>query len=269
MIVFPNCKINLGLHVTRKREDGYHDLETIFFPLHIHDILEFVPAASFSFQSSGLHVKGNTDQNLCVKAYHLLKKECPALPEVSMHLHKVIPMGAGLGGGSADGSFALTSLNEYFHLGLDAGKLKALSLRLGSDCPFFILNQPCFATGRGEILEPLSLDLSGYFIILVYPGIAVNTAEAFEGISPQKPAHSLQEKITGPLEKWKEWMVNDFEQPVFRRFPEIAKIKQDLYNAGAFYAAMTGSGSSCFGIFRNPPELHFPGSYRVFRVQAK
>jgi 4-diphosphocytidyl-2-C-methyl-D-erythritol kinase len=198
-----------------------------------------------------------------------LKKEYPSLPEVSMHLHKVIPMGAGLGGGSADGSFALTSLNDYFHLGLDREQLKALSLQLGSDCPFFILNQPCFATGRGELLKPLSLDLSGYDIILVYPGIAVSTAEAFRGISPQKPSHSLPEKITEPVEKWKDWMVNDFEHPVFRRFPEIAKIKEDLYNAGALYAAMTGSGSSCFGIFRNPPEWHFPGSYRVFRVQVK
>ena len=269
MIVFPNCKINLGLHITRKREDGYHDLETIFFPLEINDILEFIPSQTFHFQSSGVPVSGNADQNLCVRAYHLLKHEFPQIPDITMHLHKVIPMGAGLGGGSADGSFVLTALNKYFQLGLDVEKLIALSLQLGSDCPFFIINQPCFASGRGEIIEPVRINLSGLYIILVYPGISVSTAEAFSGIRPKMPAYSLREKIQEPLHTWKEWMINDFEKTVFGRYPEIGKIKGNLYDKGAEFAAMSGSGSACFGIFRQLPDIRFPDSYRVFKVQVK
>ena len=269
MIVFPNGKINLGLHITRKREDGYHDLETIFFPLDIHDILEFIPSKEFSFQSTGIAINGTAHQNLCVKAFQLLKDQFPELPEVTMHLHKVIPMGAGLGGGSSDGSFALTALNEYFNLGLDKPSLKSLSLQLGSDCPFFIANQPSYAMGRGEILEPVSVDLSGIYIVLVYPGIVVSTAEAFAGIVPRQPSISLKDRIREPMEKWKDWMVNDFEKTVFHRFPEIAAIKKTLYASGAAYASMTGSGSCCFGIFRTLPDLHFPDHYEVFRVKVK
>ena len=269
MIVFPNGKINLGLHITRKRQDGYHDLETIFFPLGIYDILEFIPSREFIFQTSGIAIKGDIQQNLCVKAFQLLKDQFPHLPDITMHLHKAIPMGAGLGGGSGDGSFALIALNEYFKLSLDSAALKVLSLQLGSDCPFFISNQPCYATGRGEILEPVTVDLSGLYIIVVYPGIVVSTAEAFAGIVPRQPKISLKEKIREPLDQWKEWMVNDFEKTVFHYFPEIGRIKETLYAAGAVYAAMTGSGSSCFGIFRTLPDLHFPDHYRVFRVKVK
>ncbi len=269
MIVFPHCKINLGLHVTRKRPDGYHDLETVFFPLGIHDALEFIPSDKFSFQHSGLDIPGTGDQNLCVKAFHLLKSKFPLLPAVTMHLHKVIPMGAGLGGGSSDGSFALSALNEYFQLGLGTEELIRLSLELGSDCPFFIVNKPSYATGRGEILEPVSIDLKGYHILLVYPGIAVSTADAFSGIVPQTPAYSLKEKIQTPVDQWSDWMVNDFERPVFERFPDIKKIRETLYSSGAVYASMSGSGSACFGIYKETPHVKFPDHYRVFRVQVK
>jgi 4-diphosphocytidyl-2-C-methyl-D-erythritol kinase len=269
MVVFPNGKINLGLHVTRKREDGYHDLETIFFPLPVYDALEFIPSGKLSFEVSGLPIRGDAEQNIVTKAYRLIKDEFPDLPELSIHLHKAIPMGAGLGGGSADGSFTLSALNKYFHLGISTEKLVALSLQLGSDCPFFIINQPSYARGRGELLEPLSLKLSGYYMMLVYPGIEVSTAEAFEGIIPRQSVHFLPEKIKEPVEHWKEWLVNDFEKTVIPRFPVIGEIKEKLYSSGALYASMSGSGSSCFGIFSSLPALHFPDHYTVFRVQIK
>ena len=269
MVVFPNAKINLGLHVTRKRSDGFHDLETIFYPVGINDILEFIPSSRFSFRTTGLPIHGDYAQNLCVKAWQLIKSAFPDLPEPAMHLHKVIPMGAGLGGGSADGSFVLKALNEYFNLKMTTDRLLALALELGSDCPFFIGNKPCFATGRGEILEPIELSLSGFEIIIAYPGISVNTGEAFSGIVPGQAPYSLKDKILEPLEKWKGWLVNDFEQTVFHKFPEIGLIKDKLYDSGAVYASMSGSGSSCFGIFKTSPLLDFPPQYKVFRVPVK
>jgi 4-diphosphocytidyl-2-C-methyl-D-erythritol kinase len=269
MIVFPNCKINLGLHITRKREDGYHDLETIFYPLNLTDIVEFIPSKSFSFQTTGIDIDRNSGQNLCVKAYELLKAVFPELPPVSMHLHKQIPMGAGLGGGSADGSFALKALNDHFQLGLSDEKLIELSLQLGSDCPFFIVNKPCYATGRGEILEPVLVNLAGYHILLVKPEISISTASAFSDIKPNVHPYSLRECIEEPVESWKERMVNDFEKTIFNRFPLISAIKSELYANGAVYASMTGSGSSCYGLFREKPDLRFPGQCRVFHVLAK
>jgi 4-diphosphocytidyl-2-C-methyl-D-erythritol kinase len=270
MIVFPNCKINLGLHITRKREDGYHDLETIFYPLLIRDILEFIPAPAFSFQTSGLSIPLEPEQNLCVKAYRLLKSRFSQIPELSIYLHKVIPMGAGLGGGSADGSFILKAMNAYFSLGLQTEELLDLSLQLGSDCPFFIINKPVYARGRGEIMEPLSIDLSGYHIILINPGIQVSTAAAFSGIVPALPLHSLRNRILEPVETWKDWLTNDFEKTVFEQFPGIARIREWLYSRGAIYASMTGSGSSCYGLFRENPDLAGnPEGSAVFHVPAK
>lgn len=269
MIVFPNCKINLGLHITRKRADGYHDLETIFFPLQVNDAMEFIPSSAFSFQTTGLSINGNWEENICIKTYHLLQKRFPFLPPISLHLHKVIPMGAGLGGGSSDAAFLLNAMNSYFGLGLSTDELIKISLELGSDCPFFIVNKPCYATGRGEILEPIELDLSGYHIVLVYPGIEIKTAVAFEGIIPRPSPASIREKISMPVSSWKGWMVNDFEKTVFPQFPEIENIRKGLYDAGALYASMTGSGSTCYGIFESLPELNFPKTYRVFKVQVK
>ncbi len=266
MVVFPNCKINLGLHITRKREDGYHDLETIFYPIQVTDIIEFIKAPIFSFQSTGQPVNGNPNHNLCVKAYDLLKSRFPLLPGIKVHLHKAIPMGAGLGGGSSDAAFLLKTLNDYFFLGLVHEQLVDLSLQLGSDCPFFISNVPCIGTGRGEILEPVDLNLAGYHVVLVYPGIIVSTADAFSGIKPGIPQHSVRSNIVEPIDTWKEWMVNDFETSVFQKFPVIGKIKVQLYEAGAVYASMSGSGSACFGIFKTPVDITFPASYTVFKV---
>ena len=251
MVVFPNGKINLGLNVIRKRIDGYHDLETVFYPTRTQEVLEIIHSDVLEFTTSGLPVAGDAKDNLCLKAYHLLKKDIPDLPAVKIHLHKVLPMGAGLGGGSADGAFALNLLNQTFKLKLTAQQLLSYALQLGSDCPFFILNKPCFASGRGEHLLPITIDLSSYKIILVHPGIHVSTAMAFSKLKPGKPSISIQQLITQPVETWKEQLVNDFEEPVFEMFPEIKEIKEGLYNAGALYASMSGSGSCVYGIFED------------------
>jgi 4-diphosphocytidyl-2-C-methyl-D-erythritol kinase len=251
MLAFPNCKINLGLHILNKREDGFHNLETVFYPLNIKDALEVIPFSGqqLQFIQTGLTVTGSEADNSCVKAYHLLKKDFPQLPAVQMHLHKTIPMGAGLGGGSADGAFALQLLNTKFELQLSQQQLINYALQLGSDCPFFIMNKPCFATGRGEILEPVALDLSAYKIAIINPGIHVNTGWAFSQLTPALPAKSIKQIITQPVQTWKHELKNDFEDVVFAAHPSIKSIKETLYNEGALYAAMSGSGSTVFGIF--------------------
>jgi 4-diphosphocytidyl-2-C-methyl-D-erythritol kinase len=256
MVIFPNCKINLGLRILRKREDGYHDLETIFYPLGIKDVLEVITStnaettkANINFHQSGLAIDGDASTNLCVRAFELLRKEFPSLASIEMHLHKNIPLGAGLGGGSADGAFALMLINEKFQLGLSTEKLIDLALQLGSDCPFFIVNSPSYATGRGEFMEPISLNLSAYNFLVVSPGIHVSTAKAFSLVKPALPALSLRQIVQKPIADWKNELVNDFEQPVFELHPEIKQIKEELYEAGALYASLTGSGSSVFGIF--------------------
>ncbi len=275
MILFPNCKVNLGLNITRKRADGFHDLETIFYPLALNDALEIIQSpnaaveesySSFpaimqgpfkfddvEFSSSGLNIQGDPSHNLCIRAYQLLKKDFPTLPPIKMHLHKTIPMGAGLGGGSSDGAFALKLLNQKFNLGLSNNVLQQYALQLGSDCPFFILNTPCIARGRGELLQPMSLDLSGWHFLLVHPSIHVSTSDAFSSIIPAEPAESIEQIIKLPPVQWKNSLKNDFEAPVFKRFPELAAIKQSLYDHGASYASMSGSGSSLYGIFSSKP----------------
>ena len=258
MILFPNCKINLGLSVLGKRRDGFHELETVFYPLPLTDVLEVIAAnqedtdnASF-FTASGLPVPGDLQDNLCVKAYNLLKEGFSLLPAIQMHLHKVIPMGAGLGGGSADGACALQLINDLFNLQLTTNQLIQYAARLGSDCPFFIINQPGVAKGRGEILEEINLNLGDLRFVLVCPGIHINTGWAFSQLTmqlPESPPVPVQEAIRQPVEVWKEILVNDFEKPVFRHYPAIEKIKNRLYEQGALYASMSGSGSSLFGIF--------------------
>ena len=273
MIVFPNCKINLGLQILNKREDGYHNLETIFYPVQLCDALEVVrsasqqPSSAISFQSTGLPIDIAAQNNLCIKAYELLKKDFLSLPPVQMHLHKTIPMGAGLGGGSSDAAFTLKLLNEKFKLGISQTQLIKYALQLGSDCPFFIINKPCYATGRGEILEPVDLDLSAYKFAIVNPGIHINTSWAFaqlniDGSGRPKRIDSKR-IIQQPISTWKDELKNDFEEPVFKEFTEIENIKQMLYKAGAVYASMTGSGSSVFGIFNKDQklELNIPNSY--------
>ena len=269
MIVFPNCKINLGLHILQKREDGFHELETVFYPIVLQDALEIVqhptPVTAIEFSGSGLTVEGNMSDNICVKAYHLLKKDFPHLPSIRMHLHKAIPMGAGLGGGSADGAFALSLLNQKFNLGLNKQSLISYALQLGSDCPFFIMNTPCYATGRGENLEPISLDLSPYKFVIVNPQIHVNTGWAFSQITLGAGKKSIKEIIQTPKENWKQSLKNDFEEAVFGYHPEIKDIKTALYKTGAIYSSMTGSGSTVYGIFEKDatPEMSFPVHYFV------
>ena len=253
MVSFPNCKINLGLHILGKREDGFHNLETVFYPIAFKDALELIPATNNSteieFTGTGLAVDGDIADNLCVKAYHLLKKDFPHLPPVKVQLHKSIPMGAGLGGGSSDASFMLKLLNDKFRLNLSTAQLLNYALPLGSDCPFFIINKPCFATGRGEILEDIKVDLAAYKIVLINPGIHINTAWAFSNITPALPKKSIKEIIEQPIETWKAELKNDFEEPVFTAHPQVKAVKKSLYDQGAIYAAMSGSGSTVFGIF--------------------
>lgn len=261
MVVFPNSKINIGLNILDKRPDGFHNLETVFVPIQLKDSLEIIRAkenTGVTFSQSGFAVDGNADDNLCVKAYHLLKKDFPQLPSIQMHLHKTVPMGAGLGGGSADAAFTLQMLNDKFHLGLSTNQLIQYSLSLGSDCPFFIINKPCFASGRGEILTPLELSLKGYHLVLINPGIHVNTGWAFARLKTgNRVSKKLSEHITAPVADWRNLIGNDFEEPVFTAHPSLKEIKENLYNKGALYAAMSGSGSSIFGLFTSPADINF------------
>lgn len=271
MVSFPNAKINLGLNIIRKRADGYHDLETVFYPVALKDALEIVPrtkGTDNNFFSSGLPIAGVPGDNLCLKAYHLLKKDFPDLPAIDMHLHKTIPMGAGLGGGSADAAFALRMLNQLCSLDLSTTALKTYALELGSDCPFFIDNTPCWATGRGENLTPLEIDLTPYRLLLVNPGIHVSTASAFAGIRPVEPAQSIKAIIQLPVNEWKDLLVNDFENTVFAQFPAIGQVKENMYREGALYASMTGSGSTVYGLFDKHHPLTFAGkaSFQVFTL---
>lgn len=265
MVQFPNCKINIGLNIVAKRTDGYHDLETVFYPVAIKDALEVIRSTETTFQVSGLAVAGNEEDNLCLKAYRLLKQDFPELPQVSIHLLKAIPMGAGLGGGSSNGAFMLSMLNKKFQLQLTNEQLINYALQLGSDCPFFIINSPCFATGRGEKLTPVHVDLSAYRLVVVNPGIHVSTKEAFSKLTPKTPAKPVQEAIEQPVDTWRKNIVNDFEEAVFRLYPEIKEIKTTLYSAGAIYASMTGTGSTVFALFEasSIPDFLFPGHYYI------
>ncbi len=268
MVLFPNCKINLGLHILQKRADGFHDLETVFYPLPLHDALEIVTAEEPIFSHSGIEIPGEADHNLCRQAYELLKKDFPQLPPVHIHLHKNIPIGAGLGGGSADGAFMLRLLNSRYNLGLSHEQLEAYAARLGSDCAFFIKNTPCLATGRGEIMSPVALDLKNWSFLLVHPCIHVNTGWAFSQITPGQPAIPLSAVNWEDLTTWKDTLVNDFEVPVFAAYPVIGGIKEKMYRHGAVFAAMSGSGSAVLGIFPKGeiPEMRWEEHYKVFRL---
>lgn len=257
MITFPNAKINLGLNITEKRSDGYHNLKTVFYPIPLEDALEITIAKDakqkFRFHPSGIVIEGNPEDNLVVKAYQMLGERFD-LPPLDIYLCKRIPSGAGLGGGSADAAYMMKLLNETFSLGLTVEELEIYAARLGADCAFFIRNEPTFAEGIGNIFSPVTISLKGYHLVLIKPNVFVSTKSAFSLIKPQKPDQPLKEIIQCPISEWKERMVNDFERSVFPQYPEIARIKQQLYNEGAIYAAMSGSGSSVFGIFEK--EVH-------------
>lgn len=268
MVVFPNCKINLGLRIVRKRTDGFHDLETVFFPAPVTDVLEIVPASqqNTTCNVTGLSVDGPPEKNLCIRAWQLLNEYHHQLPPVDIHLHKIIPMGAGLGGGSADGAFALQLLQQVLNLNTPTDELARMALALGSDCPFFLYNQPCLATGRGEHLQPIALQLKGHYLALVNPGIHVNTGWAFSQLELGKErTESVESIVSSPVSAWKNRLENDFETPVFKAYPEIAGIPEKLYNSGALFAGMSGSGSTVFGIFDKPVSLkqEFPENYWV------
>lgn len=259
MLRFPNCKINLGLYVTNRRADGYHDLETVFYPVPLTDVLEVAPAAETALHLSGRAVAGDLATNLVWKAYQLLKEEFGGriLP-LDIYLHKVIPMGAGMGGGSADGAFMLQLLNDYFSLGLTAEALAEKALLLGSDCPFFIYNTPQIAYGRGEKLSPVAIDLSAYSLQLVCPQVHVSTGKAFALLQPKPADFDLSRLPEKPVADWKHCLRNDFEKPVFAMHPELEQVKEQLYAAGAVYAAMSGSGSTVFGIFEKGKKAGIP-----------
>ncbi|QKJ30545.1 4-(cytidine 5'-diphospho)-2-C-methyl-D-erythritol kinase [Mucilaginibacter mali] len=254
MIVFPNAKINIGLNITSRRPDGYHNLETVFYPVKIHDALETIAADEMSFNASGLGIPGRTEDNLCLKGYDLLKKDFD-LPPVNIHLHKHIPIGAGLGGGSADAAFFIKLLNQEFSLGLDAEQMRVYARQLGADCAFFIESKPVYAFGKGDEFEPVELDLSAYHIALVMPPAHVSTAEAYRGVKPRPSGSSLKELIGLPVAEWKHYIKNDFEESIFPNHPVIRGVKAALYEAGALYASMSGSGASVFGIFQTKPDL--------------
>lgn len=258
MITFPNAKINLGLNIVEKRPDGYHNLETVFYPVPIEDALEVNVLnegnAKFRLNQAGLQIEGEADNNLVVKAYKLLDEKFN-LPPVDIHLFKHIPSGAGLGGGSSDAAYMLKLLNEKFSLQLTQEALEEYAASLGADCAFFIRNAPTYAEGIGNIFSPISLSLEGYKIIVVKPDIFVSTRDAFAQIKPHRPEVPLKEIVKRPIEEWKELMLNDFEESVFPQFPAIREIKEELYGEGAVYAAMSGSGSSVFGLFEPETEL--------------
>ena len=267
MLSFPNAKINLGLHIISKRPDGFHDLETCLYPVNWCDMLEVIAGEEVDFTYSGLAIEGDPTDNLCYRAYELLGANYE-LPPIQLQLHKVIPLGAGLGGGSSDAAATLLSLNKKFALNLDQRELKKFAAQLGSDCPFFIDNTPSFATGKGDILEPADIDLTGIHILLVNPGLHISTAQAYSKVIPKKTHVSLRKAVDQPYSLWKETLVNDFEDSIFPDYPEIAEIKGRLYDGGAFYASMSGSGASVYGLFEEEVGLgkHFPTHYKCFHT---
>lgn len=260
MICFPNAKINLGLRIVEKRPDGYHNLETVFYPIGLKDALELVPnteSTDYTLSVSGLGCMNFTDdfeKNLVTKAFRLLQSMYKIQP-ASFYLHKAIPTGAGLGGGSTDAAFALKMINSSNGLGLSDDELEGLSAQLGADCSFFIKNKPIFATGIGTVFSDISLSLKGYFLILVKPDSHVSTAEAYSLVRPARPEHSLKQLLSEPISTWKNRVINDFEVSVFKQYPRIETIKETMYEHGAVYASMSGSGSSVFGLFKKPVDL--------------
>ncbi|MBO0940019.1 4-(cytidine 5'-diphospho)-2-C-methyl-D-erythritol kinase [Fibrella sp. HMF5335] len=282
MLAFPSCKINIGLQLIERRADGFHNLLSAFYPVGWTDVLEIIPAISdktaanqpvanelVTFTTSGLPIPGDPDpaRNLCVRAYHLLQADYD-LPPVQMHLHKIVPIGAGLGGGSADAAATINLLNEQFALGLTVAQRENYARELGSDCAFFIQNKPQYCIEKGDVFESINLDLNGYHILLVYPNLAISTAEAYAGVTPRQPDTPLRALLEAPIEQWRDTVHNDFEDSLFPKYPLLGEIKAQLYEAGALYASLSGSGSTLYGIFNAPPNSPPPFSrYTVWKSQ--
>lgn len=264
MICFPNAKINIGLNVIEKRSDGYHNIESVFYPVKIYDVLEVItndnsPRSEVKLFASGIPITGNVDDNLCIMAYGLLAKDFD-LPAVNIYLHKIIPMGAGMGGGSADAAFLIRLLNDKYKLGLDTNAMTGYASRIGSDCAFFINNKPAFAEGRGEKLNEIDFSLAGYKIWIIKPDVHVSTKDAYSMLSPVMPKNKLTQIVKNePIEKWKGIVVNDFEKEICSKYPIVKEVKNFLYSSDAVYASMTGSGSAVYGLFKqNPPGNVYP-----------
>ena len=271
MLVFPNAKLNLGLYVTERRADGFHNLESVFLPLPWTDALEILPAESghaTSITLTGRPIPGTPATNLCVRAYELLQADFPQLPPAQIYLHKLVPIGAGLGGGSADAAFALRAANDLFGLGISVEMLESYARRLGSDCAFFIRNKPVLALERGDVFEEIELSLAGIGCVVAYPNLHISTPEAFARIVPQQPAHKLREALARPLDTWRDSVSNDFEASLAPAYPVLADIKQRLYAAGAAYASLSGSGSAVYGLWpadTSTPSMVWPSDYTVWQ----
>ena len=273
MITYPIAKINLGLNVVEKRPDGYHNVETVFYPVEIKDVLEvremhpdFPSNVDCDIKVTNLHIDGDEQRNLVVRAYNMLKKDFPNMSRVHAHLYKGIPTQAGMGGGSSDCGFMITLLNYMFRLSLSQQQMIDYAARLGADCPFFIINRPCYAEGIGEKLTPIDLNLKGWYLAVVRPDIPIPTKEAFSLITPAHPTVNCRDIVMRPVEEWCGLLTNDFEKSVFTLHPEIGRIKERLYEMGAVYAAMSGSGSSLFGLFRAPVSLDCFDEQGTFRT---
>ncbi len=252
MVTFPNAKINLGLNIVGKRPDGFHDITSCFYPVGWSDALEILTADELTFTSSGLPIPGDASANLCLKAYQLLSKDFD-LPPVSIHLLKAVPIGAGLGGGSADAAFTIKALNKLFSLGISTEKQQDYARALGSDCAFFIENKPMYCFGKGDEFEEIDLRLTGKWMLLVNPGLHISTAEAYAGVIPQVQSTGLRDLLQQPIELWCDSVENDFEKNIFENHPILPQIKKKLYDLGAQYASMSGSGSTLYGIFGQEP----------------
>lgn len=257
-IGFPNAKINIGLDIVRRRADGYHDICTLFYPINITDAMEIMPSDKFIFDNRGIKIDCEIEKNLCYKAYKMLKDDFD-LPPVKFVLYKHIPFGSGLGAGSADAAFTIKMLNDMFSLKLSVEQMVAYASRLGADCAFFIHNRPMLAEGTGNILHEAEVNLSGKTLVLVLPPISVNTAKAYSQCKPAEPQYKLEDSIKLPIEQWKDRIKNDFEPTVFAENPLLAEIKHKLYESGAIFAQMSGSGSTMYGIFDTKPQLDFAG----------
>lgn len=267
MISFPNAKINLGLSIISKRPDGYHNLESCFYPVPWQDILEIIPADKLEFSSTGLEIPGTSEDNLCLKAYHLLKKDFD-IPPFHIHLHKVIPMGAGLGGGSSDAAFLLKMINEKCELGLNNEQLEQFAAQLGSDCPFFIENKPVLAIGTGTELSSIDIDLTGKYLILIKPDVHITTADAYAGITPKEPVLSIKDIVENHTPgSWDGILHNDFEDSIFKKHKIIKAVKKKLYEYDALYASMTGSGAAVYGIFKEKVQINVPEDWTVYNCQ--
>jgi 4-diphosphocytidyl-2-C-methyl-D-erythritol kinase len=274
MICFPNAKINLGLNIVEKRSDGFHNIETVFYPMNWCDALEVIENKGFqkgnekiNLSLSGIVVEGNTQDNLITKAYTLIDATHD-LPPVKVHLHKNIPMGAGLGGGSSDAAFFIKLLNDKFSLNLSAIEQVNFAKQLGSDCAFFMENKPVYASGKGDVFSEVKIDLSQYCIVVVYPAVHSNTALAYKGVVPVKPQKNIQSIIASEIKNWKEELTNDFEKTIFLQHPELQSIKNTFYTKGALYASMSGSGSALYGVFKNDidvKEFNFPNNYLIWK----